>query len=151
MYTMQEEKWEVGKSESRGSNESVLLVTLCSVIHKRWLVSSLKTENILLSRYNSRCRINKSGGALSPMEGMTREELRKRAVVLNREIGEMKAYEDEINDSIKDTSLKTECPEQEHLTSKGLSAMCMAQPDQYQGVHCGGFYLATDHVSGKGT
>ena len=86
----------------------------------------MKTENLLSSRCDSGRKIEKSGGALSPMEGTTREGLRKRVAVLNREIGKMKAYGDEINDSIKVTSPKTECPKQEHSTGEGSSATCMA-------------------------
>ena len=124
----------MGKSESRGSNESVLPATSRGVVHERRSVFSLKTENILSSRCNSGREIEKSGGALSPMEGTTMEGLRKRVVVLNREIGKMKAYGDEINDSIQVTSPKTECPKQEHSTGKGSSATCMARPDQYRGA-----------------
>ena len=63
---------------------------------------SLKTENKLSSRCDSGREIEKSGGALSPMKGTTREGLRKRVAVLNGEIGKMKAYGDEINDPIND-------------------------------------------------
>ena len=79
----------MGKSESRGSNESVLPATSRGVVRERRSVFSLKTENILSSRCDSGHEIEKSGGALSPMEGTTREGLRKRVAVLNREIGKM--------------------------------------------------------------
>ena len=47
MYTMQEENGKWGKSESEGSNESVLLATSHGIICERWSVSSLKIENKL--------------------------------------------------------------------------------------------------------